>query len=188
MSVNRRRSWRSFAASSQGTVAIEFALMAPLLLLLLAISVELGRAYQAHRCFENSVTGVARSIAALPEYDTRARAYAPLVAAALLPPDWSGKFHLQVTSLEKDNGAMTEIFTHTLFGTKPVVATSAAVGASDFQQSEAAIYVTAAYDYVPLFGALGNATFTMTKSYTINPYFSRRYVWNAAQSADVYVR
>ncbi len=179
--------WRAFGNCTRGAVALEFGLIAPLLLATLALSVELGRAYQAYRMFENGVDGIARGLAGFPEYDLRARAYAPFIAASLLPQDWRGRFDLQITSLQKNQGAMQAIFTHTLLGNNPGLSQSNALDPKDFEQSELVIYITAAYNYVPIFDLLGSGT-RMTKTFVVAPYFTTKYAWNDAVSADKYVK
>lgn len=177
----------SFRASQQGVAAVEFALVAPLLFLLLAVAFELARAYQAFRGFESGVAGIARSLASFPEYDSRARAHAPHFAAVLLPKDWSGKFALQVTSLMKDNGAMRQVFTHTLFGANPGLAQIDIVKASSYDQGEYMIHLATSYDYLPVFSNFLPKYFKFSTTYAINPFFSRAYIYNANQSADKYV-
>lgn len=176
---------QNFARAKDGVAAIEFALIAPLLLIMFALSVELGRVYQAHRMFENAITGLGRAIAGSPEYDARLRRAAPLIAAALLPPDSQSRFDLQVTSFVKEQGAMQQLYTHTLFGADPVLPLSSSAASSHFQQNESVIHLAAAYNVVPIFPFLPG--FRMTKTYTVMPYFSRRHVWNAGNAPNIYV-
>lgn len=175
----------NFVRSSSGAAAIEFALIAPLFLVLLAMGIEMGRAYQAHRMFENAIAGIGRAIAGSPEYDARLRQAAPLIGSALLPPNSQGKFNLQVTSFVKDQGAMVQLYTHTLFGTNPNLPLSSSANAANFQQDESLIHLAATYHVTPIFPFLPG--FSMTKSYTIPPYFSRRHVWNAGNAPNIYV-
>lgn len=185
---------RSFGRCSGGAAAVEFGLLAPLLLLMLAVGVDVGRGFQAHREFETAVTGVARLLGSLPEYDSRARTYALPIAKALLPPDAGnlapgagGRFNLKVRSLQKTGGAMTEVFApDTLFGVNPNLPASTLVAASKFDETESVIELTASYQFVPLMmpASLG---MTMKKTYVVIPYFSRRYVRVEGPSADTYV-
>lgn len=177
---------RTFTRCRRGVAAIEFALVAPLFLVLLAVSTELVRAYQAYRMFENGVFGIARQVAGYPEYDSKSRKYASFVADALLPPDWNGRFNLRVTSLQKDKGAMQQVFTHVLFGTGPEAGLPVVVTKPDFEQGESLIYFKASYEYRPLFTVLGEG-FTLTKDFVTQPYFARNFVWNAGEFADKYV-
>lgn len=181
-----RRGLNRFRTCERGVAAIEFGLLAPLLLLTLAVSIELGRMYQAHRSFHNAVNGFARSLASYPEYDAKVRTAAPAIGAALLPPDGLSRFHLQVTSLMRVEGTMQQVFTHTLVGKKPELGVSKALKAENFEQGEAVIQISAAYDYVPFFTILPGTRFTGTVAVT--PYFSRTYAWNAGTSEDKFVR
>jgi Flp pilus assembly protein TadG len=187
MTTNLAIRIRAFGGCERGAMAIEFALLAPFLLLMLAVSVELGRAYQAYRSFENTVTATARVLAGYPEYDAKARAQALPVVQALMPRDWEQRLNLQVTSLEKDKGEMTEIFSQTLFGSQPPPSSSKVILQEEYMQGETVIHVTATYEYVPIFGMLADDTFTMSKTYTVTPFFARRYIANEDDSPDIYV-
>lgn len=180
-----RTFFRSFIRSTDGVAAIEFAIVTPLLLMLLASGIELGLAYQAHRMFENTVTGIGRAIAGSPEYDARLRKALPLIGSELLPPNSSGRFHLQVTSFVREEAAMVQLYTHTAFGTNPDVQNSSSVDVENFEQNESIIHIAAAYDVVPIFPFMPG--FRLTKTHSFMPYFARKHVWNAGNSADKYV-
>lgn len=179
---------RSFIACPRGVIAIEFALVAPVLLITLAVAIEMGRLYVAYRSFENAVSGTARSLASFPEYDTTARAQSVYVANALLPADSAGRINVQVTSLRKKASVMEQVFTHTLIGRDPKVPLKSEVAASGFLENEPTIYIAATYEYRPLITVFRSTAFTLTKTTAIPPFFSRLYAWNPAATKDVYVR
>jgi Flp pilus assembly protein TadG len=177
----------AFSDCRRGVAAIEFALVAPVLFLVLVLAIETGRIFLAYAKFENAMSGVARDLASYAEYDSDARQHAALVATQLLPTDAAGRFNLQVTSLRNEANAMSTVFTHTLVGTDPDLPLPDNVAPSQFATGEVVIHLAATYTYTPLVNVLGNGI-TLRKTYTIMPFFSRNYVWNAGQAADKYVR
>lgn len=175
------RLWRD----RTGIAAVEFALVAPLFVLLLGISVELSRMMIAYRQFQTAVIGVARHVARYPEFELRAREYAKPLAAALFPAGDVKSLNVIVYSLYKDGGAMKEAFPgYVLFGKDPSMYWSGYVRAADFANEEAAIFVGASYEYRPLFPTLLDIPVTFHKDMVIMPSFGRKYPWNNGQVDD----
>ena len=172
----------------RGTVAVEFGLIAPLLITLLFGAVEFTRLWMAHRQFEATVTGIARHLARYPEYDVRVRAYAPPIARALMPFGSTAGLNMVVYSLKKQAAGMALVFpAHTLFGGDPGIPWTNAVKSANYVLDEAVIDVAASYRYTPLVAFGSRLGYTFKKSYIILPSFNRSYPWNEGAVADKYV-
>lgn len=171
----------------KGAVAVEFGMLAPLLVLFLFVVVEIARLWMVSREFEAAVTGITRHLARYPEYDSNVRAFAPPIAASLMPFGNTNGLNLAVYSLKKDAGGLSPVFSHVLFGSDPGVAWSSVVTGADYVFEECVIVVTASYRYTPLFTIGTNAGFTLTKSYALQPSFNRNYPWNNKAAPDKYV-
>jgi hypothetical protein len=176
---------RRFVRNRRGVAAVEFGLLAPLLCLMLGLSVEIGRLMISYRQFEGMVIGVSRHVARYPEYEFRARAYAQPIPPALFPQGNLSAVGISVDSLVKDTGAMREMFdTHILYGVDPGLAWQDYVRPESFAENEAVIFVGARYTYRPVMPFVRQMEVPFVKDVVILPRYGRSFPWNDGQVND----
>ena len=167
---------------------MEFALLAPLLCLMLGVAVETGRVLISYRKFETVFAGVSRHIVRYPEYEKRSRDYAKPIPKTLFPEIDQASLNLVVVSLVKEGGILKEVFPpHVLFGVNPGIAWNATVKPANYAEDEAVVFVAAIYKYKPLFSVGTSFSLEFKKTAMILPPFSRKFPWNNGQVADKYV-
>lgn len=181
------RAVRRLGANRRGVAAVEFAILLPLLLVTLAVTVEVARLTMIKRQFENCVVAIARLIVRYPEYERRAREFAPPVAEAMFP-EGSANLDLSVDSLHMIDGNFVEMFPrHVLFGEDPGQSWADHISKNDYVEDEAVVFIAARYEYKPLFDKVLPTSFTFQTTYVILPHFSRKYPWNDNQVDRKYV-
>lgn len=176
-----------FFRDRTGVAAVEFALLAPLLCLVLGVSVEVGRMVIIYRQFEDVVIGLSRHVARYPEYEYRAREYARPMPSALFPGGDIAALNVMVNGLVKRPGdsIMTEIFPgNILFGSNPNMPWQDYVNANAYADDEAMIFVAASYVYRPIMSFVPSLSITFRKDVQIMPSFGRSYPWNDGQVDD----
>lgn len=180
-----RKRKTAFLSDRRGMAAVEFALIAPLLCLLLGMATELTRMMMFYRQFQTATVGVARLLARYPEFEIRARENAKPLAAALFPAGDISSFNMIVYGLYREGGAMKESFPgYVLFGTDPSMYWSSYVKVADYVEDESLIFVGASYKYRTLFPDLVNIPITFHKDFVILPSFGRKYPYNSGQVDD----
>lgn len=175
-------------ADHRGVAAVEFALALPLLMILFCFVLEVTRLWLEKRAFENAFIGVTRMASRYPEYDSRVRAYAPILADAMMPGNGSSNINMSIESYVKTNGALqTQMSRKTLLGSGTTIPSTGHISAADYSPNESIIFTTASYQYQPLFSAILGRSITFEKYFVTLPFFSQSYVYKAQTSPDIYV-
>lgn len=184
---SRAKQTRDFKADRSGVSSVEFALLAPLLFLILAFIVELSLMFISYRKFEQGVAGMTRYVLRYPEYEIRTRQNVDKIADLVMPNDWRDYLNVKVTSLQRQSGQMEELFSHVLIGQDPGLDWHEKVLPSGYVEKENVVFIAASYNYRPLFNVFNRSPFDFEVKYTILPFFSREFIWNDDRTPDKYV-
>lgn len=172
---------RRLARAESGVAAVEFALLASVLLLVYAIVFETGRGWLATRKLDSMVENIARFAARFPEFDKNVRNGVPLVAAQTLAPlDLQG-LSLALFSVRIVRGDPVTDYMHLFYGAAPTINWASQVDLRGYAEGETVIVVVGSYSYRPvLLQTAGNINFSQVVS--LNPFFSRTYTYQAGTS------
>ncbi len=167
-----------------GAAAVEMALLAPLLILFLAVIVEVGRGWISYDRFVTVIDNAARWSARFPEFETRVRTGVPRFAIisgnGILETD---KLNLSLRSVELVGTTPKEQFKpYNFFGSAEDVPWQKAVTDGKFGPKEAVIVIAGRYSYRPLFSILFGTTISFEYVAAVNPFFSRHYPYQNGKS------
>jgi len=161
-----------------GAAAVEFALIAPLLLLFYAVIFECGRGWLAQRKFHATIENAARFAARFPEFDVGVRTGLPLIVARSIAPLGSGTLDLALISAKIDEREPSTVFEYDFVGDASSINWRNTVRNSLFAQGEPVIVVTGRYAYAPLFFGQFTGDITFEDTVVLNPFFSRSYAYS----------
>lgn len=181
--MGSHRIFRLFSCRS-GAAAVEMGLLAPVLILFLAVIVEVGRGWISYDRFVTVIDNAARWSARFPEFETRVRTgvsqFAIIAGNGILATD---KLNLTLRSVELTGGTPKEQFRpYNFFGSAEDVRWQNAVTGGGFGPKEAIIVVSGRYSYQPLFSILFGTTITFEHVAAVNPFFSRHYPYQTGKS------
>ncbi|KJF70100.1 TadE/TadG family type IV pilus assembly protein [Agrobacterium arsenijevicii] len=185
MSIVKLRSRLYFIARCRsGAAAVEMALLAPLLILILAVVLEIGRGWLCYDRFVTIVDDTARWSARFPEFETRVRTGVKTFVVM------SGNDLLQMDNLNLTLRSATVVGNvpelqfppHNFFGSAEGVKWEKTVTDGNFGSKEAVIVVSGRYSYRPLFSILADVTINFEHVTAVNPFFSRHYPYQAGKS------
>ncbi|MEO5807413.1 TadE/TadG family type IV pilus assembly protein [Devosia sp.] len=174
---------RRFWANKEAVAAVEFALLLPLLMILYSVVFETGRGWLSYRKFYNTVEAAARYAARYPEFEGRVRANVPAVVLDLIKPLNTANLNLTLFSTIVDSGIAKLTFApYNFYGNASTADYRTAVAKGHYREGETVIVVAGTYSYQPIsfFSVLGSINFHL--EYTINPFFSRTYIYQAGTS------
>lgn len=176
----RRKLSSRLAASESGVAVIEFALMAPLLIMLFALVFELGRIALYYQQLNSFVDGTVQWAARYPQFDSNVRQGVTRFASIAAPPGYDEKLSLTLRSVRMDQGNFVNNFApYNFFGNAEGVAWQTGLHNAQFKDGEVVIVVSATYRYELLFKMFGSQTFDMKYTKFTNPFYSRSYDFNA---------
>ncbi|MDZ7925646.1 MAG: TadE/TadG family type IV pilus assembly protein [Agrobacterium sp.] len=181
---HRRLCLARFSRCRAGTAAVEMALLAPLLILLLGVVIEVGRGWLSYDRFVTIVDNSARWAARFPEFEERVRTGVPsfvvLSGSGVLQ---TGKLDLTLRSVKLVNKiARLQFPAHNFLGSAENVPWEKTVIANGFGPQEAVIVVSGHYSYQPLFSLLADVTLSFEYVTAVNPFFSKRYPYQSGKS------
>jgi hypothetical protein len=160
------------------------ALLAPLLILILAVVLEVGRGWLSYDRFVSVVDNAARWSARFPEFEKRVRTgvttFAVMSGNGILQTD---KLNLTLRSVELVGNTPVEQFKpHNFFGSAEEVKWEKAVTDGKFGPKEAVIVISGRYSYQPLFSILSGTAISFEHVTAVNPFFSRHYPYQTGKS------
>ncbi len=165
--------------SRSGVAAVEFALLAPLLVLFYTAVFETGRGWLAYMKFESTVQNAARYAARYPEFERRVRVNLPLIIREALAPLAADELKLTLFSLKMSGGKVSTVFApYAFYGAVSDIDISTVVTPGLFTEGEAVIALVGSYSYRPIIFDSIVRTITFEKSIALNPFFSRSYEYN----------
>ncbi|MFJ1311963.1 TadE/TadG family type IV pilus assembly protein [Rhizobium sp. AU243] len=169
--------------SRSGVAAVEFALLMPVLILVLALAIELGRGWLSYDRFVTLVDNTARWSARFPEFEERVRSGVKsfvMKAGRPLDPE---KLDLTLRSAKLVGDVpVTEFPPHNFFGNAENVKWDKVLTAGNFKAEETAIVISGRYKYRPLISLLSDTTIEFEYVTAVNPYFSRHYKYQKGKS------
>lgn len=167
------------AASQSGVAVIEFALLAPLMLMLFALLFELGRMALYYQQLNSFVDGTIRWSARYPQFDSNVRQGVTRFASIAAPPGYNQRLSLTLRSVRVSQGTFVNNFApYNFFGDAQNVPWQTRLQSANFKDGEIVIVVSARYRYDVLFKVFGNFTFDITDAQFTNPFYSRSYDYN----------
>ncbi|MCZ7911055.1 TadE/TadG family type IV pilus assembly protein [Agrobacterium leguminum] len=174
----------SMGLCRSGAAAVEMALLAPLLILILAVVLEIGRGWLSYDRFVTAVDNTARWSARFPEFETRVRtgvkSFVLMSGNGLLQTE---KLNLTLRSAKLvGNVPELQFQPYNFFGSAEGVKWQRAVKDGNFGPNEAIIVVSGRYSYRPLFAFLADTTIDFEYVTAINPFFSRHYPYQSGKS------
>ncbi|CUX18142.1 conserved exported hypothetical protein [Agrobacterium deltaense Zutra 3/1] len=174
----------SLGRCRSGAAAVEMGILAPLLVLLLAVVIEVGRGWLSYDRFMTVVDNSARWAARFPEFEERVRTGIPtfvvLSGSGILQ---AGKLDLTLRSVKLiDNVARLQFPAHNFKGSAEDVPWEKTVLANGFGPQEAVIVVSGRYSYRPLISVLADITLKFEYVAAVNPFFSQRYPYQSGKS------
>ena len=184
----KNKPWRfrltGFSRCREGAAAVEMGLLAPLLILILAVVIEVGRGWLSYDRFVTIVDNSARWAARFPEFETRVRTGIPSFVVL------SGSGILQTSNLNLtlrsvklvDKVARLQFPAHNFFGSAEKVPWEQTVIENGFGPQEAVIVVSGRYSYQPLFSFLTDVTISFEYVAAVNPFFSRHFPYQEGKS------
>jgi hypothetical protein len=173
----------SLISSRSGVAAVELALLMPLLILVLAMVIEIGRGWMSYDRFVTVVDNTARWSARFPEFEERVRTGVKSFVIAAGRPLESEKLDLTLRSAKLVGGvAVTEFAPYNFFGNAENVKWDKILTQGNFKTEEAVIVISGRYKYRPLISLLGNTDIEFEYVTAVNPYFSRHYKYQKGKS------
>ena len=183
MVVRLQSIFTTMMRSRAGVAAVEFSLLLPMLVVLLAVMIETGRGWLSYDRFVTVVDNTARWSARFPEFEERVRTGVKtfvIAAGRRLDPE---KLDLTLRSARLVGGvAVTEFAPYNFFGSAENVKWDKMLKAGNFKEEEVVIVISGRYKYRPLFSFLSNTTLEFQYVATVNPYFSRHYNYQKGNS------
>lgn len=161
---------RGFRADARGAATIEFAFIAPVLLLMYFGVVELSLALEANRKVTSTASTIGDLVAQTDEISPAEVDGILDAAAAIMSPLDASTMELRVTSIRKDlNGNVKVAWSRARHTTS--YGCGAAIEAPDtvLDPGESVIYAEAAYDYDPPLGKLLTGVIRMQDSFYLRP-------------------
>jgi Flp pilus assembly protein TadG len=168
--------------AESGVAAVEFALLASILLLVYALVFETGRGWLATRKLNSMVENVARFAARFPEFDQNVRNGIPLVAAQTLAPLDMGGLNLALFSARISRGEPVADYSHLFYGTVPTINWKDQVDLRGYAEGETVIIVVGSYSYRPILFQVATGDIDFAHVVSLNPFFSRSYTYQAGMS------
>ncbi|AVH41749.1 pilus assembly protein TadG [Agrobacterium tumefaciens] len=173
-----------FGRCRSGAAALEMGLLAPLLVLMLAVIIEVGRGWLSYDRFMTIVDDSARWAARFPEFEERVRTGVPsfvvLSGSGILQ---TGKLDLTLRSVKLvDKVARLQFPAHNFLGSAEDVPWEKTVIANGFVAQDAIIVVSGRYSYRPLIAAVADITLKFEYVAAVNPFFSQRYPYQSGKS------
>lgn len=173
----------SLMRSRSGVAAVEFALLMPLLILVLAMVIEIGRGWMSYDRFVTVVDNTARWSARFPEFEERVRTGVKSFVMAAGRPLEPEKLDLTLRSAKLVGGvAVTEFAPYNFFGNAESVKWDKILTEGNFKIEETAIVISGRYKYRPLISFLSNTAIEFEYVTAVNPYFSRHYKYQKGKS------
>lgn len=159
-------------------------LLAPLLVFMLAVIIEVGRGWLSYDRFMTIVDDSARWAARFPEFEERVRTGVPsfvvLSGSGILQ---TGKLDLTLRSVKLvDKVARLQFPAHNFLGSAEDVPWEKTVIANGFVAQDAIIVVSGRYSYRPLIAAVADITLKFEYVAAVNPFFSQRYPYQSGKS------
>ncbi|MCZ7464037.1 TadE/TadG family type IV pilus assembly protein [Rhizobium rhizogenes] len=172
------------ARCRSGAAAVEMALLAPLLMLILAVVIEVGRGWLSYDRFVMIVDNTARWSARFPEFETRVRTgvdkFVTIAGNDLIEME---NLNLTLRSAKVVGSTTVLQFPpYNFFGTAEGVEWEKTTMKGNFGPKDSIIVVSGRYSYKPLFSMLSDVTISFEHVTAINPFFSRHYPYQAGKS------
>ncbi len=156
------RHWRHFTASTGGIAAVEFAILLPLLLLMLLGTMELGTAYVVNsklRTVASTVVEIANQYTTIQDSDMAAILGA---ASAVVTPYAVSNASVVLSEITIDSkGKATVTWSDTLNGAARTAGSSITVPSSVAVPNTVLLLAEASYLYTPMFGYAMTGTITL---------------------------
>lgn len=173
----------SLMRSRSGVAAVELSLLMPLLILVLAIAIEIGRGWISYDRFVSVVDNTARWSARFPEFEERVRTGIKSFVIDTGRPLDPDKLDLTLRSARLVGGvAVTEFAPYNFFGSAENVKWDKILTEGNFKTEETAIVISGRYKYRPFISLLSNTTIEFEYVTAVNPYFSRHYKYQKGKS------
>lgn len=174
---------RQLLRDTKAVAAVEFALLLPLLFMFLGATFEVGRGWLSYQRFVTVVDNTARWSARFPMFENKVRTGVDSFVTKFASPLLLDKLDLSLRSVKMDAGVpKLEFPAYNFYGNTDNMNWSKALTDENFVFNEAAIVVTGRYAYRPLFSTIANVEIQFTYSIATNPFFSRKYQYEAGNS------
>lgn len=170
---------KRFGRDLRGIAATEFAILAPVLVLLLAFVFEVGHAWLSYQRFVVVVDVAARWSARFPMFEPRIREGIPSFVKQLAAPLHADRLNLTLRSATKTASGATLAFDPYVFmGNKDDLDVTALLKGANFNYGEAAIVVSGECNFKPYFALFGDYTIKFDYDAVVNPFYSRSYQYS----------
>jgi Flp pilus assembly protein TadG len=183
--TSRTNIFRRFGASSQGVAAIEFAMILPVLVMLLLASFDGGRAIATYMKVRASTYALAAITNQYSTLQTTDLASITGATSAIMAPYSISPLAATVSQIWIDsNSKPTVNWSYSLNGTvlkagNPITLPSTALATAN----SFLIYAQISYTYMPLFGFLGKSGISLADSLYMTPRISKCVLYPSASPA-----